>query len=871
MAAFIATYPPLGQVTQLQDPQIALHAVLEVPDELATKPWQVVLWHARGHGGEWTATEFLPGALDSCPIGIHKADSPTTRLYFTASLAVQSSLNFTVKFRQGPDHDWRWVRSEQGVDDGVVVMRDTPTQDGDTDDLPDLIPDLNPDLRWTSHISQSPGTRLWSVEAKVDGAKNDESAYAEVPLGTPWGRFLRWFALVRPWAPWLAPRHGKSSFELDKDALLCSFLSPRGRHLVFLGLSGLNGTMTLFRSDGSGRVVLHIRNDSTKATIGTILVAVGDSFETANAAVMYHARGLVMAASGPTVEKEAGETAPRDVRPEWYEDWYDGLGYCAFPTIGQGLTEERILRDVDALAENNICISSLIIDDTWQDIDHRGEGQLDDGWNDFEAEPKTFPRGLKRLVSDIRSRHKNVQHIAVWHALLGYWGGLAPGGPLTKRYKTVEVVREDSGNLPVSGKMTVVAKEDVRKFYNDFYRFLSSCGIDGVKTDLQYMVDIWVSPRDRRELTNTYLDAWTVASLRYFGGKVMSCMSQAPQILFHSHLPRNRPAFVCRNSDDFNQYAPASAQSWHVWTNAHNALLTQHLNILPDWDTFETSDEYGAFHAAARCVSGGPVYIADVPGEHDLDLLRQITGRTPRGKTVVFRPSVPGRAIDQYVSYDDDWALLKIGAYHGRALTGTSIMGVFNVSTRAARTEIVPLARFPGVVVASPPARYVVRSHVTARVTPPLEAGAPASLLTVSLGVPGYDVLCAFPLTSSASRTRGEVLLANLGLVGKMTGCAAVLNTVFKELENGRMLVDTTLKALGVLGIYISALPELSIRDDFMVTIQGQPIPAHTVSVDKGDGHVLDVDIEAAWKEMGLESGWANEVEVKIYFALEKT
>ncbi len=71
-------------------------------------------------------------------------------------------------------------------------------------------------------------------------------------------------------------------------------------------------------------------------------------------------------------------------------------------------------------------------------------------------------------------------------------------------------------------------------------------------------------------------------------------------------------------------------------------------------------------------------------------------------------------------------------------------------------------------------------------------------------------------------------------------------------------------------GIYISALPELSVQDDFLVTIQGQPIPPHTVSVNRQDKHVLDVDIETAWTEMGLKSSWANEVEVKVYFALEK-
>jgi hypothetical protein len=42
-------------------------------------------------------------------------------------------------------------------------------------------------------------------------------------------------------------------------------------------------------------------------------------------------------------------------------------------------------------------------------------------------------------------------------------------------------------------------------------------------------------------------------------------------------------------------------------------------------------------------------------------------------------------------------------------------------------------------------------------------------------------------------------------------------------------------------------------------------LPVHTVSVSKVDEHVLQIDTEKAWKELGLESRWSNEVEVKIY------
>ena len=183
----------------------------------------------------------------------------------------------------------------------------------------------------------------------------------------------------------------------------------------------------------------------------------------------------------------------------------------------------------------------------------------------------------------------------------------------------------------------------------------------------QFMLDTFVSAKARRDLIPTYLDAWTVSTLRHFGIKAISCMSQTPQILFHSQMPQNKPPLLVRNSDDFFPEIPTS-HPWHIWMNAHNALFTQHLNVIPDWDMFQTVHDYSGFHAAARCVSGGPIYITDVPGQHNLDLIGQMTGPTPRGKTVIFRTSVVGMSLDQYNGYDDE-NLLLVGTYHGTLQT----------------------------------------------------------------------------------------------------------------------------------------------------------------------------------------------------------
>ena len=59
---------------------------------------------------------------------------------------------------------------------------------------------------------------------------------------------------------------------------------------------------------------------------------------------------------------------------------------------------------------------------------------------------------------------------------------------------------------------------------NPFRRFLSNAGIDSVKTDAQFFLDLLDDAEDRRRFIKTYQDAWTISSLRYFSIKAISCM-----------------------------------------------------------------------------------------------------------------------------------------------------------------------------------------------------------------------------------------------------------------------------------------------------------------------------------------------------------
>lgn len=329
--------------------------------------------------------------------------------------------------------------------------------------------------------------------------------------------------------------------------------------------------------------------------------------------------------------------------------------------MGRQLSETKVLNAIKELARNKIQITNLIIDDNWQSLDRIGSDQSQYGWSEFEADRNAFPSGLRSVVAQIRNLHPALQNIIVWHAMLGYWGGISPNGLIAKTYSTIKVAQEGENSHP----LTVVGKPDVLRLYDDFYRFLAESGIDGVKADAQVMIDMLKDAPDRRDLISTYLDVWSKTSEEYFGGKTISCMSQFPYSLFHSQLPRSRGDFSVRNSDDFFPDVPRS-HPWHIWANAHNAIVTQFLNAVPDWDMFQTVHSYAEFHAAARCVSGSPIYITDIPGMHNMHLIKQMTATTPLGQTVVLRPSVLGKSMCAYAGYEDG-LLLKIGSYNGKS------------------------------------------------------------------------------------------------------------------------------------------------------------------------------------------------------------
>jgi hypothetical protein len=322
MYATLTCYPPLGQTTTIAPGRDRVtFTVLIESSAGSSKDWEVALWHNFEHRDEWTS---LPLNATSEPsVMVVKPDPANVRhQVFTVDLQGRpkhsTSLLYTITFRANQDEPWKWANEQFSTSDGHLIFQ---TDDALDDDLTHYIEHLPPSLTINKEKSDTPNTLLWSITSPVSAASGKTSGYLENKLGRPVD-FARWFALVRLWSPWLAPRQGKGRFQPDKEAILASFEREDGSHLVIVAVSGVDDVLTTLGHDGEGGVVVHSQNDGTNDGVSRLIAAVGKTLEHGIAAAMYHARKLVMQYQATSGEVEAEFKAlAEDFKPEWLENW----------------------------------------------------------------------------------------------------------------------------------------------------------------------------------------------------------------------------------------------------------------------------------------------------------------------------------------------------------------------------------------------------------------------------------------------------------------------------------------------------------------------------------------------------------------------
>ena len=179
-----------------------------------------------------------------------------------------------------------------------------------------------------------------------------------------------------------------------------------------------------------------------------------------------------------------------------------------------------------------------------------------------------------------------------WHALAGYWGGVKPASPGMEHYDSALAYPVQSpgmlGNQPdiVVDSLAVhgiglVHPKKVFNFYNELHSYLASCGIDGVKVDVQNIIEtLGAGHGGRVTLTRSYHQALEASIARNFSDNgCIACMCHNTDSLYSA-----KQTAVVRASDDYYPRDPAS-HTIHISSVAYNSLFLGEF-MQPDWDMF---------------------------------------------------------------------------------------------------------------------------------------------------------------------------------------------------------------------------------------------------------------------------------------------
>ncbi|XP_015578449.1 probable galactinol--sucrose galactosyltransferase 2 isoform X2 [Ricinus communis] len=365
----------------------------------------------------------------------------------------------------------------------------------------------------------------------------------------------------------------------------------------------------------------------------------------------------------------------------------DCFGWCTWDAFYHDVNPQGIKDGLRSLSEGGTPAKFLIIDDGWQNTS-----------NEFQKEGEPFiegsqfggrllsikenhkfrktsealsdaPNDLKHFVSDLKSTF-GLKYVYVWHALMGYWGGLAPNAEGTEKYNPkLTYPVQSPGNLANMSDISLdcmekygvgtIDPERISQFYDDLHSYLVSQNVDGVKVDVQNILEtIAAGLGGRVSLTRQFQQALEESIAANFkDNSIICCMGQSTDSIYHA-----KQSAITRASDDYYPKNPAT-QTLHIAAVAYNSIFLGEMSL----------HDAAEFHAIARAVGGCGVYVSDKPGHHDFNILKKLV--LPDGS--VLRAKYPGRPTRDCLFSDpvmDGRSLMKI--WNLNKCTG--VLGAFN-------------------------------------------------------------------------------------------------------------------------------------------------------------------------------------------------
>jgi len=431
----------------------------------------------------------------------------------------------------------------------------------------------------------------------------------------------RWLALDRQ-DYWNVPSFGGPTFDSVKNQT----------QLLLVELeNGLFQVLLPF-VDASNRTTLEYKNGQLKLIFDGTLPGEEEE-ETMALAIAEGADGMALINS--VMKTMAALTGTFRLREEKARpDFMNYLGWCTWDAFYHTVDQDKVQDSLDSFKQKGIKLGFMILDDGGLDT-------TEDYLNSFHANSEKFPEGFLG-VSRLAKETYGLKFFGLWHAFQGYWTGLLPEGELAKKYGIIEnsnVIRPWITPHKWE-RLCLVDPANTEAFFDDFYASLASEGIDFLKVDGQSATELFTAGKlGRADTMQALQSAMQTAAQKHFGAaNVISCMSNGSDVMFNMKLGN-----VWRNSQDYFPEKAADAQGYHLYCNAYNAILSTTFSW-PDWDMFQSHTPEASYHAVARAISGGPVYVCDKPWKQDSKLIQALCfadGRIPSFD----RPALPSRDV----------------------------------------------------------------------------------------------------------------------------------------------------------------------------------------------------------------------------------
>jgi raffinose synthase len=503
----------------------------------------------------------------------------------------------------------------------------------------------------------------WSVDRAAPPAgvflratADAPNCYVEIPLGRIAGlkRFTSGYRFV-PF--WMKPAIGTRESEVQPET---QWLLAETTSGDFLLLASLLDGATRFALQGSadGLVLVAETGDPavmTRGGVGLFVARGDDPYTLADTAAR-------------AISEQLGAGRLRVDKP--VPDFVNYFGWCTWDAFYKEVSPEKVRAGLASFAAGGVEPRTLILDDGWQSVREEPTGEV--RLTSFAANDR-FNHDLAPLVRTAKTEFK-VRRFLVWHALLGYWGGVdeqalpAYGTRTVTRWFGPGVLRQGPtwNVLPWGAALGVPAADKAAAFFDDYHASLAAQGVDGVKVDNQAMLEaVSAGQGGRVALARAYRTALERSVQKHFAGRVINCMSATTEAAYLA-----ADSTVMRTSDDFYPRRP-EVHSAHVFINAHTSFWFGEF-ILPDWDMFQSEHPAGAFHAAARAISGGPVYVSDKPESHDFALLRKLV----LSDGTVLRADQPGRPTRDCLFTDPRTQPVLLKVFNRNRDCG--VVGLFN-------------------------------------------------------------------------------------------------------------------------------------------------------------------------------------------------